>query len=178
MRSSISLAVLATVAAPVLSATTLAPVTQISDGQIQAPPATSSASYASSAATVVPTSAVTVVPTSAVTVSYSTPTVGVPVVSSVTPVGPAVSSYVVAPSYSSGNTSVAVTIPTYTNTTLTYVSVGPSTATVPAGTTAGGVSGTSAKASATSTGAADTAFGSPLAALSYLAVAVAGFFLA
>jgi len=60
------------------------------------------------------------------------------------------------------------------------VSVGSLTATTPAGTTAGAASGsgTSAAASATRTGAADAAFGGPLGALSYLAVAAAGFFLA
>jgi len=179
MRSSISLAVLAAVATPALSVTTYQPVSQISDGQIQAPPATSAASSASSAVTVVPTSAVAAS-------SNSIPIVSPSVVSSVASIAPVVSSApVVAPSYPTGNTSVPVTIPTYTNTTLASVSVGSLTATAPAGTTAGAAgttagaaSGTSAAASATRTGAADVAFGSPLGALSYLAVAVAGFFLA
>jgi len=177
MRSSISLAVLMAVAAPALSTTTLQPVSQISDGQIQAPPATSVASYTSSAVTVAPTSAVAAS-------SYSISIVSPPVVSSVASVTPVVSAPVVVPSYPTGNTSVAVTIPTYTNTTLASVSVGSLTATGPAGTTtgagagAGSGSGTSAAASATGTGAADAAFGSPLGALSYLAVAAAGFFLA
>jgi len=175
MRSSISLAVLVAVAAPVLSVTTYQPISQISDGQIQAPSATSAASYTSSAVTVVPTSAVAAS-------SYSISTVSPPVVSSVASVTPVVSVPVVVPSYPTGNTSVPVTIPTYTNTTLASVSVGSLTATGPAGTTtgagAGAGSGTSAATSATPTGAADVAFGSPLGALSYLAVAAAGFFLA
>jgi len=171
MRSSISLAVLVAVAAPALSTTTLQPITQISDGQIQAPPATSVASYTSSDLTVVPTSAVAAS-------SYSVSIVSPPVVSSVASVTPIVSAPVVVPSYPTGNTSVPVTAPTYTNTTLASVSIGSLTATAPAGTTAGAASGTSAAASATGTGAADAAFGSPLGALSYLAIAAAGFFLA
>ncbi|OCL05592.1 hypothetical protein AOQ84DRAFT_94727 [Glonium stellatum] len=171
MRSSISLAVIAAVAAPALAVTSIQPITQISDGQIQAPPATSAASYEASSAVVVPTT----VAASGYS-SYSIPVVSPPIVTSVAPVVSSVP--VVVPTYAPGNTSIAVTIPTYTNTTLASVAVGSATVTGPAGTSVGAISGTSAAASASGTGAADSAFGSPLGALSYVAVAVAGFFLA